>query len=54
MPNTSKLGFTKQHYTLKPPQAPANYDPNNNTITVTNTGNNGPQQSNGSSGYAKK
>ena len=27
MPNTSKLGFTKQHYTTKPPQTPVNYDP---------------------------
>jgi hypothetical protein len=28
MPTSSKLGFTKQHYTMKPVNHPVNYDPN--------------------------
>ena len=32
MPNTSKMGFTTQHYTMKPPHTVSNYDPDNNVI----------------------
>jgi hypothetical protein len=50
MPISSKLGFTKSKYTVKPQNAPANYDPENVAIKSADDNSSGGQsQSQGSS-----
>ena len=51
MPNTSKLGFTKQPYFMKPATDVSNYNPDDTKVQVKDASSNG--NNNGGGQYTK-